>query len=112
MIDRFANPAVVRPYMILLRSYSQNSSHTNHCIARMLHRLAVDMKMEALLYQLSVFSLFNKILGDPAASAYQVTNAFHSIQCSSFCIFCNPEVSVAQLVEHNANNDKFIAFDV
>lgn len=74
LIDRFANPAVVRPYMILLRSYSQNSSHTNHCIARMLHRLAVDMKMEALLYQLSVFSLFNKILGDPAASAYQVTN--------------------------------------
>nr|VAX52545.1 Timeless circadian clock [Squalius carolitertii]VAX52547.1 Timeless circadian clock [Squalius pyrenaicus] len=86
-IKRFANPAVVRPYMILLRSYSQNSSHTNHCIARMLHRLAVDMKMEALLYQLSVFSLFNKILGDPAASAYQELVTFAKYVLNRFFVF-------------------------
>lgn len=71
-IHRFANPNVVRPYFILLRSYSQNSAHTNHCIIRMLHRLAVDLKMEALFYQLSVFCVFNKILEDPAAEVYQV----------------------------------------
>ncbi|XP_076124222.1 protein timeless homolog [Alosa pseudoharengus] len=70
-IKRFANPAVVRPYVLLLRTYTQNTAHTNHCIARMLHRLAVDLKMEALLFQLSVFCLFNKILGDPAAAAYK-----------------------------------------
>lgn len=39
----------------------------------MLHRLAVDLKMDALLFQLSVFNLFNKILSDPAAAAYKVT---------------------------------------
>eukprot|EP00066_Takifugu_rubripes_P022734 XP_011612000.1 PREDICTED: protein timeless homolog [Takifugu rubripes] len=69
-IKRFANPAIVRPYILLLKSYSKNTPHTNHCIARMLHRLAVNLKMDALLFQLSVFSVFNKILSDPAAAAY------------------------------------------
>lgn len=70
-IKRFANPNIVRPYLLLLKTYSQNTPHTNHCIARMLHRLAVDLKMEALLFQLSVFRLFNKLLDDPAAAAYK-----------------------------------------
>uniref|UniRef100_A0AAQ5XF11 Timeless circadian clock n=1 Tax=Amphiprion ocellaris TaxID=80972 RepID=A0AAQ5XF11_AMPOC len=70
-IKRFANPSIVRPYLLLLKSYSKNTPHTNHCIARMLHRLAVDLKMDALLFQLSVFHLFNKILSDPAAAAYK-----------------------------------------
>ncbi|CAG11760.1 unnamed protein product, partial [Tetraodon nigroviridis] len=69
-IKRFANPAIVRPYILLLKTYSKNTPHTNHCIARMLHRLAVNLKMDALLFQLSVFSVFNKILNDPAAAAY------------------------------------------
>ncbi|XP_041810602.1 protein timeless homolog [Chelmon rostratus] len=70
-IKRFANPSIVRPYLLLLKSYSKNTPHTNHCIARMLHRLAVNLKMDALLYQLSVFNLLNKILSDPAAAAYK-----------------------------------------
>ncbi|XP_029007427.1 protein timeless homolog [Betta splendens] len=69
-IKRFATASVVRPYLHLLKSYSKNSPHTNHCIVRMLHRLAVDLKMDALLFQLSSFHLFNKILNDPAAAAY------------------------------------------
>nr|XP_020448590.1 protein timeless homolog isoform X2 [Monopterus albus] len=69
-IKRFANPGVLRPYLLLLKSYSKNTPHVNHCIIRMLHRLAVDLKMDALLFQLSVFNLFNKILSDPAAAAY------------------------------------------
>ncbi|KAJ7999282.1 hypothetical protein DPEC_G00213810 [Dallia pectoralis] len=70
-IKRFANSNIVRPYLLLLRTYSQNSTHTNHCITRMLHRLAVDLKMDALLFQLSVFCVFNKILADPRAAAYK-----------------------------------------
>uniref|UniRef100_A0A8B9JXQ7 Timeless circadian clock n=1 Tax=Astyanax mexicanus TaxID=7994 RepID=A0A8B9JXQ7_ASTMX len=67
----FASPNIVRPYLILLRSYATNTPHTNHCVVRMLHRVGVDLKMDALLFQLSVFYLFNKILSDPAASAYK-----------------------------------------
>ncbi|KAK3512612.1 hypothetical protein QTP70_018623 [Hemibagrus guttatus] len=86
-IKRFANPNIVQPYLVLLRSYSTNTPHTNHCIARMLYRVAVDLKMDALLFQLSVFHLFNKIFTDPAASAYKelvtfakyVVNRFFSL---------------------------------
>lgn len=76
---RFANPAIVLPYLLLLKSYSKNTPHTNHCIIRMLHRLAFGLKMDALLFQLSVFHLFNKILNDPAAAAYQVPSFLCSL---------------------------------
>ncbi|EQB77782.1 protein timeless-like protein [Camelus ferus] len=70
-LKRFANSTVVRAYVLLLRSYQQNSAHTNHCVVKMLHRLAHDLKMEALLFQLSLFCLFNRLLNDPAAGAYK-----------------------------------------
>uniref|UniRef100_A0A8D3CGR4 Timeless circadian clock n=1 Tax=Scophthalmus maximus TaxID=52904 RepID=A0A8D3CGR4_SCOMX len=83
-IKRFASPNIVRPYLILLKSYSKNLPHTNHCIARMLHRLAVDLKMDALLFQLSVFNLFNKILSDPAAAAYRELVTFGKYMLNRF----------------------------
>ncbi|XP_057614159.1 protein timeless homolog isoform X1 [Chionomys nivalis] len=70
-LKRFACSAIVRAYVLLLRSYRQNSAHTNHCVAKMLHRLAHDLGMEALLFQLSLFCLFNRLLSDPAAGAYK-----------------------------------------
>ncbi|XP_065810972.1 protein timeless homolog isoform X2 [Labrus bergylta] len=83
-IKRFASPGIVRPYLLLLKSYSKNTPHTNHCIARMLHRLAVDLKMDALLFQLSVFNLFNKILSDPAAAAYKELMTFAKFVLNRF----------------------------
>ncbi|XP_036723324.1 protein timeless homolog [Balaenoptera musculus] len=70
-LKRFANSTVIQAYVLLLRSYKQNSAHTNHCVVKMLHRLAYDLKMEALLFQLSLFCLFNRMLSDPAAGAYK-----------------------------------------
>ncbi|XP_012508215.1 PREDICTED: protein timeless homolog [Propithecus coquereli] len=70
-LKRFACSTVVRAYALLLRSYQRNSAHTNHCVVKMLHRLAHDLKMEALLFQLSVFCIFNRLLSDPAAGAYK-----------------------------------------
>ncbi|XP_007953322.1 protein timeless homolog [Orycteropus afer afer] len=70
-LRRFACSTVVRAYVLLLRSYKQNSAHTNHCVVKMLHRLAHDLKMEALLFQLSLFCVFNHLLSDPAAEAYK-----------------------------------------
>ncbi|XP_067170063.1 protein timeless homolog [Apteryx mantelli] len=70
-LKQFASAPVIRAYVVLLRGYAQNSAHTNHCVARMLHRLACDLHMEALLFQLSLFSLFNRLLSDPCAGAYQ-----------------------------------------
>ncbi|KAL6111612.1 timeless [Pungitius sinensis] len=83
-IKRFSNPGIVRPYLLLLKSYSKNTPHTNHCIARMLHRLAVDLKMDAQIFQLSVFNLFNKILSDPAAAAYKELVTFAKFVLNRF----------------------------
>ncbi|XP_062323129.1 protein timeless homolog [Osmerus eperlanus] len=83
-IKRFAHSNIVRPYVLLLKSYTQNTPHTNHCITRMLHRLAVDLKMEALLFQLSVFCVFNKILSDPAAAAYKELVTFAKFVLNRF----------------------------
>ncbi|XP_055552561.1 protein timeless homolog isoform X2 [Falco cherrug] len=70
-LKRFACAPVVRALVVLLRGYARNSPHTNHCAARLLHRLARDLHMEALLFQLSLFTLFHRLLNDPAAGAYQ-----------------------------------------
>uniref|UniRef100_A0A3P9L7Q8 Timeless circadian regulator n=1 Tax=Oryzias latipes TaxID=8090 RepID=A0A3P9L7Q8_ORYLA len=83
-IKKFANPSIVRPYILMLRTYSKNTPHTNHCVVRMLHRLAVDLKMDALLFQLSVFHLFNKILSDPAAEAYKELVTFAKFVLNRF----------------------------
>ncbi|KAM6231160.1 protein timeless homolog isoform 2-T3 [Spheniscus humboldti] len=72
-LKRFACTPVVRALVLLLRGYARNSPRTNHCAARLLHRLARDLHMEALLFQLSLFALFHRLLSDPAASAHQVS---------------------------------------
>ncbi|KAI4891573.1 hypothetical protein NFI96_016569 [Prochilodus magdalenae] len=85
-IKRFANPNIIRPYLLLLRSYASNAPHTNHCVVRMLHRVAVDLKMDALLFQLSVFYLFNKVLTDPAAAAYKELVTFAKYVLNRFFV--------------------------
>ncbi|XP_064590724.1 protein timeless homolog [Zonotrichia leucophrys gambelii] len=71
MCRRFACAPVVRALVLLLRGYARNSARTNHCAARLLHRLARELRMEPLLFQLSLFALFHRLLSDPAAAAHQ-----------------------------------------
>ncbi|XP_010006229.1 PREDICTED: protein timeless homolog, partial [Chaetura pelagica] len=47
-LKRFACAPVVRALVLLLRGYNRNSPRTNHCAARLLHRLARDLRMEAM----------------------------------------------------------------
>ncbi|XP_074386635.1 protein timeless homolog isoform X3 [Zonotrichia albicollis] len=70
-LKRFACAPVVRALVLLLRGYARNSARTNHCAARLLHRLARELRMEPLLFQLSLFALFHRLLSDPAAAAHQ-----------------------------------------
>ncbi|KAK2492151.1 hypothetical protein MC885_010070 [Smutsia gigantea] len=99
----FASSAVVRAYTLLLRSYPQNSAHTNHCVAKMLHRLAHDLNMEALLFQLSLFCLFNRLLSDPAAGAYKELVIFAKYILSKFFALAavNPKAFVELLFWKN-----------
>lgn len=63
-VRRYANPNVIKTYRLLLANYQLNSSRTNHAIVRMLHRIAVDMKMTPMFFNLGYFVIFQRILDD------------------------------------------------
>lgn len=64
-VGRFAHCKIVQAYCSLLRRYATNSTLTNHCLVKMLHRVAFDCKMPTMLFQLSLFKTLQKILEDP-----------------------------------------------
>ena len=76
--SRLATPSVIQPYCWLLKFYKENKEVTNHAIVKMLHRVAVDLKTPSMLFQLSLFGSFQKILSDPAASHYKASLHFYS----------------------------------
>ncbi|VVC99333.1 unnamed protein product [Leptidea sinapis] len=49
-VQRFCHPRVVSGCVSLLERYEKNSVHTNHCIVKMLHRIAWDCKRAAMLF--------------------------------------------------------------
>ncbi|XP_070536276.1 protein timeless homolog [Ptychodera flava] len=74
-VKRYAHPGVLSAYVILLANYRKNSLFTNHCIVKMLHRVAWDCKMVPLLFQISLFRVFQKILTDPAVETANLKEA-------------------------------------
>ncbi|XP_046850780.1 protein timeless homolog [Xenia sp. Carnegie-2017] len=70
-LKQLASPLVIKPYCWLLACYEENSYQMNHYIVKMLHRVAVDLKLHAMLFQLSLFMTFKKVFNDPASSKYK-----------------------------------------
>ncbi|KAF6034912.1 TIMELESS [Bugula neritina] len=77
----FSSPKVVQVYTLLLTLYRNNDGHTNHCIVKMLHRIAVQNGMVALLFQLSVFRTFQKIFNDDS------TKTSHFAELKTFATY-------------------------
>ncbi|CAB0002894.1 unnamed protein product [Nesidiocoris tenuis] len=48
----------------LLNSYDTNSETTNHCVVKMLYRIAFECKLPAMLFQASLFIKFRDILAN------------------------------------------------
>jgi timeless len=67
-ISGFAHVKTIQAYCLLLQNYRQNSSHTNHCIIKMLHRVSIQCRMAPMLYHISVFKTLDEILNDLGAS--------------------------------------------
>ena len=77
LTHRFANNKIVRAYSLVLASYNTNSDAINHVVVRMLHRIAVDLKMAPLLYQISVFRTMQAVLHEPRVERLKVALSAH-----------------------------------
>ncbi|KAJ2951910.1 hypothetical protein O0L34_g4163 [Tuta absoluta] len=64
-VSRFCQPRVVSACVSLLEQYEKNLPHTNHCCAKMLHRVAWDCKRPSMMFQATLFIIFQKILNNP-----------------------------------------------
>ena len=63
-VFRFAVKNVTMPYGVLFNNYLNNSKETNHHVMRMFHRIAVECELPALLFQASIFRVFQLIWKD------------------------------------------------
>ncbi|KAJ8727596.1 hypothetical protein PYW07_001715 [Mythimna separata] len=61
-VNRFCHPRVVSACVSLLERYDKNLPDTNHSIVKMLHRIAWDCKRPAMMFQASLFLIFQRIL--------------------------------------------------
>ena len=61
MFCRFADGKIMASYVNLLKSFENNGAQVNHCIVKMLHRVAYDLKMYGLLFQSSLFRIFQQV---------------------------------------------------
>ncbi|XP_049869881.1 protein timeless homolog [Pectinophora gossypiella] len=64
-VQRFCHPRVVSACVTLLERYDKNLPYTNHCVAKMLHRIAWDCKKPSMMFQGTLFLIFQKILNNP-----------------------------------------------
>ncbi|XP_072751003.1 protein timeless homolog [Anoplolepis gracilipes] len=60
-LQRFANVKVVKALALLLRQFENNTIEVNHYVIKMLHRIAWDCKMPAMVFQASIFRSFQRI---------------------------------------------------
>lgn len=48
--------------LILLQQFDKNTDEVNHYVNKMLHRIAWDCKMPGMMFQASMFRVFQRIL--------------------------------------------------
>ncbi|KAG6441528.1 hypothetical protein O3G_MSEX001806 [Manduca sexta] len=64
-VQRFCHPRTVSACVLLLERYDKNLPYTNHCIVKMLHRIAWDCKRPTMMFQATLFVIFQKIYANP-----------------------------------------------
>ncbi|KAG5899963.1 hypothetical protein JTB14_034534 [Gonioctena quinquepunctata] len=70
-MKRLPHPKIVKACALALRSFETNSISTNHCILKLLHRIAFDCKMYIMVFQLSIFRTFQKIFAAKELPQYK-----------------------------------------
>ena len=72
--SRLTATKVIQNLCYLLSFHATNADHTNHCLAKIIFRIAFKLKLAPLFYQISVFNTFQEILSSPS-SRYKVSRA-------------------------------------
>lgn len=62
LFHRLGHPKIIRATSLALAMFEENSVQTNHCIVKLMHRIAFDCKMYAMMFHVSLFTTFKKIL--------------------------------------------------
>ncbi|KAN0006684.1 hypothetical protein ACTFIU_003400 [Dictyostelium citrinum] len=65
----FAHSEVIKNLALVLGGYHGNSTLINHQIIQLYKRIANDLELEPMFYQLSLFYLFKNLLNDPLISS-------------------------------------------
>ncbi|XP_011499954.1 PREDICTED: protein timeless homolog [Ceratosolen solmsi marchali] len=60
-LQRFANVRIVSNLTILLKQFEKNTPEVNHCVLKLFHRIAMECKMPAMMYQASIFRVFQRV---------------------------------------------------
>lgn len=71
-----AHQKIVRACGLALRNYETNSAQANHCIVKLLHRIAFDCKMYSMVFQASIFRSFQKIYEAKDMPQFKVLSQF------------------------------------
>lgn len=64
-LKRMVHSRAVQAAGYLLQTFDRNSVFTNHCVAKLLHRIVWEAKMPGMLYQASLFRSFQRVLKSP-----------------------------------------------
>ncbi|XP_056158902.1 topoisomerase 1-associated factor 1 isoform X2 [Syzygium oleosum] len=68
VVSAFANNDIIHNLCWLLKFYKSNSINTNHYILSILSRIADDLELSPMLYQLSLLTIFHEILVEQRSS--------------------------------------------
>lgn len=68
---RLSHPKIVRACGLCLKNFAANSTFTNHCTVKLLHRIAFDCKMYVMMFQASIFRTFQGIFSIKEVPQYK-----------------------------------------
>ena len=75
---KFCHHKVIQTLSFLLSHYNSNSDFTNHALVKLLHRVCYQCKKLPLLYQISLFSVFQQILDHSNSARLKELKVFAS----------------------------------
>ena len=114
-VFRYTHPFILKCFIMMLGEYAKNSDFLNRCCMNMFERIAYDCHAFQCLYQLSLFSLINRMYKDPTArsimnimdsASQRRIDSLYASTYSSEDMFAFFRQLIGKFVEQSKKNDK------